>query len=207
MNFDTDIKLQEVFERLQHPSLPEEIIVVYEPLIVETLGGDVDASESITGSILIKKSADIYMGIQKIDVFTQKYEKPQAFVNEMEVSVSFSHTNGALAASLSRNMNVGIDMERIERKIDSRLLSRMKHPDESHSLYEETELIRIWTLKEAALKMIGTGLRKPMNSTLVKKIDKYSFIVHFSDGKQGKICSFHHQEHWISICYHNNTIT
>ncbi|TVR33539.1 MAG: 4'-phosphopantetheinyl transferase superfamily protein [Balneolaceae bacterium] len=207
MNYDMDLKLEQVFERLQHPSLPEDIIVAYEPLDVDISGGDIDASESITGSILIKKSADAYLGIEKIDVFTQKYEKPKAFVNGEELSVSFSHTNGALATSISWNMNVGIDMEEKERKINSRLLSRMKHPEESDLLYEETDLIRIWTLKEAALKMIGTGLRKPMNGTLIKKIDKNSFIVQFDDGKQGKICSFQHQDHWISICYHNNAVT
>jgi phosphopantetheinyl transferase len=207
MNYDIDIKLQEVFERLQHPSLPEEIIVAYEPLYVETSGGDIDASQSITGSILIKKTADLCMGVPKIDVYTQKYEKPKAFVDKVEVSVSFTHTDDALAASLSRLLNVGIDMERTGRSVSDRLLSRMKHPKESHFLYDQIELIRIWTLKEAALKMIGTGLRKPMKSTYIERINSDLFNVEFDDGKQAKICSFQHQEHWISVCYHNNAVT
>ena len=190
MNYDMDLKLEQVFERLQHPSLPEDIIVAYEPLDVDIFGGDIDASESITGSILIKKSADAYLGIEKIDVFTQKYEKPKAFVNGEELSVSFSHTNGALAASLSWNMNVGIDMEEKERKINSRLLSRMKHPEESDSLYEETDLIRVWTLKEAALKMIGTGLRKPMNGTLIKKLIRIVLSYNLTMENRGKFVAF-----------------
>lgn len=174
--------------------------------MVETAGGDVDKSQSITGSILIKNIADEYMGIPRIDVFTEKYEKPKGFIDSNEVSVSFSHTDSGLAASVSLEHNVGLDMEETGRNVHERLASRMRHPDEGDQLYKEHELIRIWTLKESALKMIGTGLRKPMNSVIIKQTDTGLFSVRFEDAREATICSFQHENHWVSICYHNNAV-
>ncbi len=207
MNLIIDIQTEAVLKKLEHPFLPNDITAGFQPFYVETRGGDLDQSESITGSMLIKKMAEQYMRIPKIDVFTKRYEKPRAFVSEQEVSVSFSHTDHALVAAISRNCNVGVDMERTGRNVHQRLKVRMKHPDERDTLYENLEPIRIWTLKEAALKMIGTGLRKPMNSLIINREDDSLFSVQFDDGKQAKICSFKYQYYWISICYHNNTVS
>lgn len=190
-----------LFEQIQHPALPEDILSGYEPLRVKTSGGDVDTSQSITGTMLIKKIASQCMDVSRIDVFTQKYEKPKAFVGNHEVSVSFSHTQDALAAAVSDKYNVGLDMECKGREVHRRLAERMKHFDEPDVLYSENEWIRIWTLKEAALKMIGTGLRKPMNSLLIQQTDDFLFSVRFDDGKHAEICSFPNHDHWISICY------
>jgi phosphopantetheinyl transferase len=193
-------------ERLSHPSLPEDIIVAYESYHAETSGGEVDISESITGTILLKKMADLFMNIPRIDVFTEKYEKPKAFVNGTEISVSFSHTRTGLAAGISENHNVGVDIEGISREVHPRLVLRMKHRAESEIFYKDFKPIQIWTMKEAALKQIGTGLRKPMNSVKVDRFNDHIFNVEFDDGKQAKICSFQYKDHWISICYHNNSI-
>jgi len=201
LSFVIDIIPEVLFEQIQHHALPEEIVSGYEPLRVETTGGDVDTSQSITGTLLIKKIASRYMDVPRIDVLTEKYEKPKAFIGSREVSVSFSHTSDALAAAVSERFNVGLDMECMGRPVHKRLAERMKHFEESSLLYSENEWIRIWTLKEAALKMIGTGLRKPMNSVSISQTDKYRFSVQFDDGMRAKICSFPKYDHWISICY------
>ncbi|WP_176719443.1 4'-phosphopantetheinyl transferase family protein [Rhodohalobacter halophilus] len=188
-------------ERIKHSSIPGEIIVAYEPLVIETTGGDMDTSESITGTLLLKKMADKYLNGTTIDVYATKNEKPKAYIDGQEVSVSFSHTDHAIVAAISRTLNVGVDMESVNRKVHERLSKRMLAPNEGNGLYHENPLIQIWTFKEAALKMIGTGLRKPMNHVSVSNEDENLFNAEFDDGKKAKICSFQHQEHWISICY------
>lgn len=188
-------------KKLEHSSIPGEILVAYEPLVVETTGGDVDTSEIITGTLLLKKMADKFMDGAKMDVYATKNEKPKAFIDGTEISVSFSHTDDAIVAAVSKSLNVGVDMEREERKVHDRLSKRMYSPNEDNGLYEENSLIRIWTFKEAALKMIGTGLRKPMKHVAVSNVGENLFNAEFDDGKKAKICSFTHQEHWISICY------
>lgn len=188
-------------ELIDHSSIPEEIIIAYEPLLIETTGGDMATSETITGTLLLKKMADEYMNGSTIDVFAVKNEKPRAFIDGEEVSVSFSHTSDGIAAAISRTLNVGVDMENVDRSVHERLAKRMHTPDEKNGLYKDHPLIQIWTFKEAALKMIGTGLRKPMNQVSIYSKDDFRFNAEFDDGKKAKICSFTHQEHWISICY------
>lgn len=207
MSYVIDYNPEALLERIEHHTLPGQIVTGYEPLRVETAGGDVDTSQSITGTLLIKKIAGNYMDIPRIDVFTRRHEKPQAFLGNQEISVSFSHTVDALAAAISGQYSVGLDMEQTGRSVHERLAKRMKHSGESALLYSENEWIRIWTLKEAALKMIGTGLRKPMNSVKIEQERESTFSVQFDDGMRAKISSFQHQEHWISICYSQFTIT
>lgn len=192
-------------ELLNHSSIPGEIIVASQPLAVETTGGDKEWSESITGTLLLKQMAEEFMGHKRIDVYTPKYEKPKAFIKGEEISVSFSHTDDAIVAAISTGLNVGIDMEHAGRKVQERLAFRMQAPGEKNLLYENHPLIRVWTIKEAALKMIGTGLRKPMNQVTVHMDGEFTFNVQFNDGKKAKICSFSHQDHWISICYQKKT--
>jgi phosphopantetheinyl transferase len=97
-------------------------------------------------------------------------------------------------------------MEPCGREVHPRLAARMKHTAENEVIYSEIKPIRVWTLKEAALKQIGTGLRTPMNSVKIEVLNDSEFRVEFDNGKQAKICSFQHKDHWISICYHNNAV-
>jgi phosphopantetheinyl transferase len=193
-------------KKISHASLPGGIVVAYEPLKTETTGGDRSTSESITGALLLKKMASHYLEGSTLDVFTPRNEKPQAFLDGEEISVSFSHTDDAIVAAISRTYNVGIDMEHSERVVHERLAPRMKAKHENSHLYSQHPLIQIWTFKEAALKMIGTGLRKPMNSVQIDPFDEFIYEAQFDNGRKAKICSFNHQEHWVSICYENNAI-
>lgn len=154
-----------------------------------------------SGRLLIKRMSNQFLAADEIKIFTVKNEKPEVHCDGKEISVSFSHTKDGVAGAVSKIFNVGCDMEHANREVHPRLMDRMKHKDESETLYDESETIKIWTLKESALKMIGTGLRKPMNSVHISSIEENHFGVQFDDGKQAKICSFQHQHHWISICY------
>ncbi len=188
-------------ERIHHPDLPEEILVSYQPIIIPRKGLDVNQLEAHSGAALLKKSAKIWFSVQQMEIHALKNEKPRAFINSEEISVSFSHTNNALSAAISKQFVVGCDMEMERRAVHPKLMKRMKHDQEKIDLYSRVAPIRIWTFKESALKMIGTGLRKPMNSVKVTREDSSKFSVEFDDGKRAKICSFQHKEHWISICY------
>ena len=193
-------------ERILHHHLPDEIIVSYVHLKRKEERSNKDINESITGTRLITKLAQMYLDAPLTEVISKKYEKPKAFINGLEISVSFSHTKSGLSAGISREYVVGCDIELTDRKVSPSLLARMRCPFEGEELYRKTDPIQIWTLKESALKMIGTGLRKPMNSVTVTLLEPSLFDVEFSDGKRAKICSFRHKHHWISICYHKHIL-
>ena len=187
-------------KRIRHIALPEEIILSCE-LITEVDEAKIrDEVESVSGAVLIRSMAKKHLSVNQLDVYTPKSEKPKAFVGENELSVSFSHTKEAIAASISFDYLVGCDIECTDRTVSSALVVRMKGEKESSELYK-LEPIRIWTCKESALKMIGTGLRKPMRSVNLYQSDVNLFDVEIDNGIRAKICSFKHKNYWISICY------
>ncbi len=193
-------------ERILHSNLPDEILLSYVHIDGVKMYVDKDTQEAITGSKLIKTLAKQYYDESITEIISKKYEKPRAFIRDTEISVSFSHTKIGLSASLSKIYTVGCDIEMTDRNVSPALLARMRCPSEGESLYKKADPIQIWTLKEAALKMIGTGLRKPMNSVTVTMLEDSLFDVEFGDGKRAKICSFQHKDHWISICYHKHNL-
>ena len=187
-------------DSIKHRELPEGILLCFKFLEWPSTG-NVDSLESHQGNVLIKEMAGLWYGEVNPKILTPKFEKPRLWVNGNELSVSFSHTRKAISAAMSQNHTVGCDMEFISREVSSSLVKRIQHPDEENSLYTTISPVRIWTLKEAGLKMIGTGLRKPMNGVRIFQETQHLFVVEFHDGKRAKICSFQHEEHWISICF------
>jgi phosphopantetheinyl transferase len=187
--------------RLIELCLPDEIFVCYEPFETDIKKEELTVRENQSGRLLIKRMSDYFLAADEINIYTKKNEKPEMHCDGREISVSFSHTTDGVTGAISNQFNVGCDMEHTDRKVHPKLIDRMKHDEELASFYEETDAIRIWTLKESALKMIGTGLRKPMKSVWIKSLDGNQFEVLFDDGKEAKICSFRHTDHWISVCY------
>lgn len=187
--------------RITHSGLPEEIIVSFEIITDGAKSDDHDEIEAISGSTLVRRLAKKYLSVRELEIYTPKNEKPKAFIGDTELSVSFSHTKDAISAAISFDYIVGCDTEQLNRIVNPSIIDRIFCENETKSLYDSCDAIRIWTCKEAALKMIGTGLRKPMKSIRIEKIDDFLFEVDFNDGKRAKICSFQHRDHWISVCY------
>ena len=73
--------------------------------------------------------------------------------------LSLSHTDGYVAAAVS-DLPVGVDIERTDRKLAKGLYDRIVCGKEK-ALYaapDNTQLLQLWTAKEAFLKAIGTGI-------------------------------------------------
>ncbi|MBT2445190.1 4'-phosphopantetheinyl transferase superfamily protein, partial [Streptomyces sp. ISL-36] len=85
-----------------------------------------------------------------------------------DLDFSLSHTGSLLAVAVLRGGRVGVDAERQGRPM-SVLEHRMCTPYERAALdarglrgtARDRELLRLWTLKEAYAKALGTGLRHP----------------------------------------------
>lgn len=182
--------------------MPESLHSVYSPYLSRS-PKDKEFSESASGRNLLSDITRQLYGFRNPEIKTVKYEKPSLESSGNIISVSFTHTSQAVAAVVSDMLVVGIDMELCSRKVNSELLSkRLKHAEEEFKFYQKTPIIQIWTMKEAALKAIGTGLRKPMNGVKIKSLnEKDLFEIEFFNGTRGKLCSFRKYNHWISICY------
>lgn len=180
--------------------LPDSIHLAIADILRSGSASEQHQTESKSGRELLNRMADSLFD-EKLNITTEKYEKPIAEREGGTISVSFSHTKSIVGAAVSDEYVVGIDMESSAREVHEKLINRMKHPGESEVLYKNHAPIKIWTLKEAALKMIATGLRKPMNGVKIEEVTDNRFTVEFYNGVKSKICSFQHNKHWISICY------
>lgn len=200
----------ESYREIELPYLPDALFTGISPLMKPAQGfkKSIDPSfESQSGRELLRKMiTDKYNS--GVPVFTTlKYEKPSATLNGDVVSISFSHTSEAVSAVISKKWVVGIDMESAGRVVNERLAKRMKHSGETLKFYKYNPIIKIWTMKEAALKAIGTGLRKPMNSICLETVTENYCRVKFFNGINAEICSFKLNDQWISICYISSKLT
>lgn len=84
---------------------------------------------------------------------------------------NLSHTHGLVACALTRGTSLGIDVERVDRlvsgpEIAARYFATAEiqmldaHDPEDYA----DRFIELWTLKEAYIKAVGTGLAHPLDS-------------------------------------------
>jgi 4'-phosphopantetheinyl transferase len=79
------------------------------------------------------------------------------------INFSVSHLDPLVLVAVSATLQVGIDVECIDQNVSPDVIAEFSHLDEHHSVgglprpREIREFIRLWTLKEAYTKMVGTG--------------------------------------------------
>jgi 4'-phosphopantetheinyl transferase len=91
--------------------------------------------------------------------------------DERRLAFSIAHTGGLAACAISRIADVGIDVETIDHARNELELSRRYFASSEVAELERCSpdarperFAEIWTLKEAYLKAIGTGLSQPLDS-------------------------------------------
>ena len=88
------------------------------------------------------------------------------------VSFNLSHSGIYAAAVVSRDREVGIDLERIRADAAGRDIAARFFSSEERAWLEATPgveaFFRLWTAKEAVLKAMGTGLSTPLNALSVR---------------------------------------
>ena len=92
---------------------------------------------------------------------------------------NIAHTSGLVVCGLAIDPEhwLGVDVERLDRRTDPGLAERYFSPPEI-SLIRDTppagrqeRFLRIWTLKEAFIKALGTGLQTPLEDFAFADID------------------------------------
>jgi 4'-phosphopantetheinyl transferase len=87
------------------------------------------------------------------------------------LSFNLAHTDGLVACIVTRDQDVGIDVEAIDRHTDALELARRHFsPVEIADIEQcpegarQIRFIEIWTLKEAYVKAVGDGLSCPLDT-------------------------------------------
>lgn len=127
--------------------------------------------------------------------------KPYGVHNNSRYNLSLAHSDQKVLCGISPVIQIGVDLEPVVRRVNERLRGRMLNAEEKEPLKEES-LVRIWTLKEAMVKLEGKGLRTNLNQITIKPTGKVEFTGIFHNDKTARICSFQHDGYWIAVAHY-----
>lgn len=143
------------------------------------------------------KASGMSSGFQ---IFKHPLGKPFAKCGKDELFLSFSHSKNHVFCAISESVDVGLDTEWLDRKVDQRIVKRILGESE-WEVFSDEDPILLWTIKEAAVKCLGTGLRTNLKELEIQKKNEIEFLVRINDEKTFQICSFRELNHQISIAY------
>lgn len=100
--------------------------------------------------------------LRKIKFEFGTYGKP--YLKGGTTQFSLSHTDGAICAAFADNEEIGIDVERKDRRVNEVMYKRVLSEEEAFCVTSGSDFLRIWVQKEAFLKRLGIGITRDLRS-------------------------------------------
>ncbi|MFP8488361.1 4'-phosphopantetheinyl transferase family protein [Gracilimonas sp. Q87] len=158
-------------------------------------------AEYLTARYLFRKMLeDLGYDTDKAELHKEEGGKPYAMIKNKRLFVSFSHSQQMVFCALSESLDIGVDTEILGRSIPQRVLNRVLNETEKQTL-NSLDLLQIWTLKEAAVKCLGTGLRTNLNDVSISVEKNEEISARFNNDNLIEICSFRATNHQIALAY------
>ena len=129
---------------------------------IKSLKCEHDKALSLLSHLLARCEVSKAMGIPFEAVVFSYNEHGKPYVEKENYHFSISHS-GNLIAFVSHTSPIGIDLQKITGGISPAV--RFFTENEKCYIKNDTErFFEVWTKKEAYIKMLGTGLSKPLSS-------------------------------------------
>ncbi|MGM0738190.1 MAG: 4'-phosphopantetheinyl transferase family protein [Bacteroidota bacterium] len=197
-----DAALQWILNTYAPVTFPSGCILMADDMAVPEGSDAIKRIDDPTGTVIVPSLRQLVslQGYDETRFELRKHEtgKPYGIIDGNMVGVSISHCRSLLTWALYTAGEVGIDVEPDTRKVHPRLHDRICHPEERAVLPDDLCCIRMWTIKEAALKYLGTGLRLAMNSIRLEMTGEHNFLAHMGKGTV-VVISFRFHDHWIAL--------
>lgn len=114
--------------------------------------------------------------------------------------VSFSHSPDMVLCAVSSHLDIGLDAELLDRKVNPQIVKRILSENE-WKVYSEDDPIELWTMKEASVKSLGTGLRTNLKELELQKFEHGAFRIKLNHENELQGISFKALNHHIAIAY------
>ncbi|MDE6732017.1 MAG: 4'-phosphopantetheinyl transferase superfamily protein [Oscillospiraceae bacterium] len=123
---------------------------------------DSDKINSLVSRLLLLSEIKRRTGIpeRKIKLSLGSFGKP--FLKNSALQFSLSHTRGAVCAAFGEDGEIGIDIERRDRRVNERMYARALCGEEREKARSDEDFIRFWVKKEAFLKRLGVGITRDL---------------------------------------------
>lgn len=151
-------------------------------------------------SLLNQLLIEIKIDPSSVEVCREEKGKPYAVVDGTILQLSFSHSAQIVMCALSQKYRIGIDIESADRKINKKTIGRILSEKEWKVIGYENP-IKLWTIKEAALKCSGVGLQSNIKDLKITKRNNNSCLLRFNNEIKYEICSFRTIDHQIALAY------
>ncbi|MEX2403646.1 MAG: 4'-phosphopantetheinyl transferase superfamily protein [Balneolales bacterium] len=183
-----------IIQNGEHP-LPQGLYIGYAGV----------SDEPKQAELLLKELADAAgLNGQSLKVLKKESGKPFGKINDQAVGLSLTHTDQVICYGIYLHGEIGLDMESKKRNVAQGLRERIINKNEA-ALVTDIETIRLWTIKEAALKMTGTGLRTAMKKVEIQEKKGNSFKAAIGNIEMD-IRSLGINNHWISAAYSSENL-
>lgn len=203
-----------VLETSEIPFFPDEVLIGWSKIsgsydenipfinadVLKSFSNQKRREEHITSRVLFAFLAT-QMGwdADTIELDKEAQGKPFVRLNGKRGFVSFTHTKELVMCAISETLDIGIDAELERRDINPGIIKRILGEEEWANL-EGEDSIKLWTLKEAAVKSLGTGLRTNLKDLELSKEDSNRFSVSIGNNVLNAM-STNVVDHYIALAY------
>lgn len=156
-------------------------------------------AEFLTSRHLLREISD-QLGIDSPSLRLKKSDlgRPYGEYETDIVNVSIAHTKNRVLCAMSAEKEVGIDIEPADRTVDRRIRTRLLNTIELES-HESIPTIQLWTMKEAVVKLYGTGIRRNLHEIHLEKINQNRYKAICDDEFPVIICSSKIEDYWVAV--------
>ena len=121
-----------------------------------------DKKRTVVGDALARKAIFDLCGENESDVTFFYTDKGKPFIKKEKVYFNLSHSNN-LVVCVASDRNIGVDVEKIK-EVSPQMVNRVCTESELFSVIDNEgnidvkSFFKIWTIKEAYFKLVGTGI-------------------------------------------------
>ena len=145
---------------------------------------------------LLKRGLKEVYGMEGNPEFTYNEHGKPSIAGHPEIFFNLSHCKEAAICAIS-DRPIGVDVESVRAFNDS-LVRYTMNDEEIHEIESAEDrtvaFIQLWTKKEAALKLIGTGISKDMKQVLCQKGIHFETFTHSQGRYVYSVCQFVSEE-------------
>lgn len=144
--------------------------------------------QSLVGGLLLRSEISRRTGIPASRIVFERGAHGKPFLKGGELQFSLSHTKGAVCAAFSAEGEIGVDIERRDRRVTEPLKAKVLCDNERAHISCDEDFVRVWVKKEAFLKRTGIGLATRLcgaDTTLIPDLRAFEHGAYFV-GAAGK---------------------
>lgn len=127
---------------------------------------------------LLKQGLREAYGISENPIFEYNEHGKPSIVGHPDIFFNFSHCKEAVVCAVS-DQPIGVDVESF-REYKEGLVRYTMNDEEVHEIESAEQLemafIRLWTMKEATMKLIGTGISNDMKTVIDTQCYQYTTV-------------------------------